>query len=233
VTTYIETPFLSEDGRNIVFQSTRRTNDGTVLRDPTSAEIATVGKQWAAHTDQGRNNGLLSPVSAIILICCGAGGGCHNNIQFVNQGGMGSESYVASNVGKGVGKLIASLPALYEAKNSNKVSVHPDVASNPVRATAYILQKSINNYSKKREYWGRRGLGGLDIYIYISEIPRDPGLLTFRRNCSVNQDFMESWMSCLCHLDDIWDPFDQIVRSICIVLLSKSLFFSQNVRHFP
>jgi hypothetical protein len=53
---------------------------------------------------------------------------------------------------KGVGKLRACLPALYEAKTSNKTSVHQDLISNPTRGTAFILQRSINNYSKKREY---------------------------------------------------------------------------------
>jgi hypothetical protein len=48
--------------------------------------------------------------------------------------------------------LTACLPALYEAKTANKTSVHPDVSTNPLRGAAYILQKSINNYSKKREY---------------------------------------------------------------------------------
>jgi len=57
-----------------------------------------------------------------------------------------------------------------------------------VRATAYILQKSINNYSKKREYWGRRGLGGLDIYIYISEIPRDPACLTIKPTAFLSEE---------------------------------------------
>ena len=148
----IDREFMSPDCRNLIYQPTRRTNDSTILRDPSSPHIADYSIEWAPHIDEGRNNGLMSPVSATILVGCGGGGGCHNNLQFVQHGGMGENSYVCKYIGKGVGKMTATLPALYEAKTSNKTSVHPDLTTNPMRGTAYILQKSINNYSKKREY---------------------------------------------------------------------------------
>ena len=72
-----------------------------VLRDPSSLHIAFFPIQWAPHTDEGRNNGLMSPVSPTILVGCGGGGGSHNsNVHFVQHGGMGENSYVTKYIGK-------------------------------------------------------------------------------------------------------------------------------------
>ena len=94
--------FMSPDCRNLIYQPTRRTNDSTILRDPSSPHIADFSIEWAPHIDEGRNNGLMSPVSATILVGCGGGGGCHNNLQFVQHGGMGENSYVCKYIGKGI-----------------------------------------------------------------------------------------------------------------------------------
>ena len=59
--------------------------------------------------DEGRNNGLVSPCNAIILVIAL----CHNNIQILSRLSMGLEFYIADYISKGVGKLHFVLPLQY------------------------------------------------------------------------------------------------------------------------
>ena len=155
VSTFVEKPLFKADQRCIISNSSKRTDDGVTLRDPTESEKhgVSIACEFLDRTDTGRNNGLISPCSAIILICCGGGGGCHNNLQHIGKGGMGDASYIAKYITKGIGgQLTACLPLLHEAILANKTSVHPDVVKNPHRHALYLMQKSINNANKRSEF---------------------------------------------------------------------------------
>ena len=145
---------LEADKRCLIYCSTKRTDDSSLLRDPTNPSKTgfNIEFQWQNFLDIGRLNGLVSPCSAVLLICCGGGGHLHNNLQVVMKGGMGENSYIAKYVTKGVGQLQKCLPLLYEAVQKNKSSVHPDLESNPHRKYLALLQQSINNGTKKNEF---------------------------------------------------------------------------------
>jgi len=166
-----------QDKRCLIVTQTRRSSDNSLLRDPTNAAETglDINVEFNPNLDIGRENGLISPCSAAILVICGGGGYCHNNLQFVNRGGMGENSYIAKYVTKGVGQLINSMSLLNEAMAANRTSVHPDNEENPLRPALFVTQRAINSSSKMSEFsltLMLASLIGLPQFISSSEFAR-------------------------------------------------------------
>ena len=146
---------FEKDLRIIIFKSIKRTNDQANIRDPTSnyhellkENMKDEVKRILMSNDEGRNNGLVSPCNAIILVIAL----CHNNIQILSRLSMGLEFYIADYISKGVGKLHFVLPLFHAAIAKGTKSVAEDVATNPHRHSLYLLSKTLNNVSRKAEY---------------------------------------------------------------------------------
>jgi hypothetical protein len=151
------------DNRCLVVALTSRTGDDVTLRDPTNpAETGlNVDVEWHPHAEsedpEGRNNGLMSPCSALILVIAKM----HNNLQHISKGGMGDVSYIAKYVTKGIGNLQRSLPLLHSCLMANRESVHEDALTNEYRPALMALQQCINAGSKMTEYSRTMMLGFL------------------------------------------------------------------------
>jgi len=152
----INAPYWKSDERCLVFNATKRSNDFALLRDPTKYCLVLNDDElengYLANTDVGRSNGLVSPCSALILVCCGGGGGCHNNLQHIAKSGFGVESYILKYVSKGSGRLDKSLVLLHEAMELNRTSIASDNETNPYRRAMFTLQVSINRRLKRSEF---------------------------------------------------------------------------------
>ena len=162
----------SQDQRCLIVNTTKRTADNSIIRDPTntdtynnlllqqipttktSAETTEleIKVEWNPNLDQQSKNGYFSPCNAIILVVCGGGFGLHNNIQHVGKGGLGENSYIAKYMTKGIGTLTKSLPLLYEALQNLRQSVHPDALQQVHRPAMTALQQSLNNGTKRKEF---------------------------------------------------------------------------------
>ena len=141
------------DNRCIISQTTLRSADDVELRDRCKP-IYNVNYVFVPNWDSGYQNGNLSPSNFVFGVYGNGGSPLHNNIQIVQKGGMGENSYIVKYVTKGNGSLNHVLPMLYEAINMAKryPSVHPDVETNPLRPYIRTLQRTLNNELKVSEY---------------------------------------------------------------------------------
>jgi hypothetical protein len=155
---------IEEDIRIILFKSIKRTDDNADIRTLVETALNTQeniiyemntlldDKKILKNDDTGRNNGMVVPCSAIILVIAL----CHNNVQLLSRLSMGAMFYIGGYMGKGVGKLSNVLPLIHSALTLNvlykKSSIHPDVNTNPLRPALYILQQTLNNVSRKLEF---------------------------------------------------------------------------------
>ena len=138
---------FEKDLRIILFNSIKRSNDSSLIRDPSLLFLSET-IEALPNDDKGRNNGLMSPCNAVILVIAL----CHNNLQLLTRLAGGLDQYLAKYISKGIGKLTNILSLFYAAILMHGKSVADDVDTNSNRDALYILNKTLNNLTRKVNY---------------------------------------------------------------------------------